>query len=172
MIRNFIAWVLLFVLLAFLCGLVTSGPLNDLVYSRVLVPLNVSEGDSARRALEQQFGVTFPASAADFMRANRGDDAYWIQISATPQELPALFRGSPLVTCRFAWQDNYRPVFELPRILSATEQARLTWWLSGSPTQGPHLGGECTGTDYRIFRAFVDQSNSGRWVMYMEVVRT
>jgi hypothetical protein len=171
MVRNFIAWVLLLVILAFLCGLISAGPLNDFAYSRVLAPLSVQEGQAAKTAMEQQFGTALPASASDFYRANRGDQAYWLRLSVSPNELPAVFRGSSRVTCRFAWQDRYRPVFEFDRELSAAEQARIAWWTTTATGVTAYIGGECTGTDYRIFRAFVDQSNSSRWTLYMEIVQ-
>ncbi len=171
MVRSFIAWVLLFVLLAYLCGLISAGPLNDFAYSRVLAPLSVAEGPTAKTALEQQFGTALPASASDFHRANRGDQVYWIRVSVSPSELPTVFRGSSQVTCRFAWQDRYRPVFEFERELSASEQAQVAWWTTAATGITAYIGGECTGTDYRIFRAFVDQSNSTRWTLYMEIVQ-
>jgi hypothetical protein len=171
MIRSFIAWVLLFVLLAFLCGLISAGPLNDFAYSRVLAPLNVTEGAAAKTSMEQQFGTALPASAADIHRANRGDEFYWLRLSVSPAELPAVFRGSSSVTCRFAWQDRYRPVFEFDRSLNAGEQAQMAWWTAEAAGITAYIGGECTGTDYRIFRAFVDQSNSTRWILYMEIVQ-
>ncbi len=171
MVRNFIAWVLLLVLLAFLCGLISAGPLNDFAYSRVLAPLSVQEGQAAKAAMEQQFGTTLPASASDFHRASRGDQAYWLRLSVSLNELPLVFRGSSQVTCHFAWQDRYRPVFEFDRELSAAEQARLAWWTTEGTGITAYIGGECTGTNYRIFRAFVDQSNNSRWTMYMEIIQ-
>jgi hypothetical protein len=170
MIRSFVAWVLLFVLLAYLCGLITAGPLNELAYTRVLAPLSVVEGDAAKRAIEQQFSTSLPGTAADFAHAHRGDEAYWLRVSVNPQELPRIFQGSGFLTCRFAWQDRYRPVFEFARELSSGEQNRIGWWPTRAAPSA-YIGGECTGTDYRIFRAFVDQSNATRWTMYLEIVQ-
>ena len=171
MIRNFVAWVIFFVLLAYLCGLISAAPLNELAYTRVLAPLTVLEDQAARRALQQQFDTPFPASASGFYRANRGDEAYWIRVSVSPQELPELFRGSEFITCRFPWQDRYRPVFEFSRELSEAEEVDLSWWSPSDATISAYVGGECTGTDYRIFRAFVDQTDRSQWTMYMEIIR-
>lgn len=171
MVRSFIAWVLLFVLLAYLCGLVSSAPLNELAYSQVLAPLSVLEGDAARRALEQQFGTPLPASASDVFRASRGDEAYWLRLSVSRDDFANAFRGSNFITCRFPLQDRYRPVFEFERTLSSAEQAQINWWTPTASSITAYVGGECTGSDYRLFRFFVDQSGPTRWTLYMEVVR-
>ena len=172
MIRSFVAWVLLFVLLAFLCGLISAGPLNELAYTRVIAPLSVLEGETARQALEKQFSTSFPVSANSFYRANRGDEAYWLRVSVSSQDLTAVFRGSSFVTCHFAWQDKYRPVFEFGRELSTGEQAQVSWWVTpDTASSGAYIGGECTGTNYRIFRAFVDQSTGAQWTLYMEIIQ-
>jgi hypothetical protein len=170
MIRSFIAWVLLFILLAFLCGLIAAGPLNEFAYSSVLAPLSVVEGDAARRALEQQFGTPFPPSASDFYRANRGDEAYWLRLSVANSEMSRVFLNSRFITCRFPLQDRYRPNFEFQR-LSDADKSQMPWWQAANAGASAHIGAECTGSDYRLFRIFVDQSNTARWTLYMEIIR-
>jgi hypothetical protein len=171
MIRSFVAWVLLFVLLAFLCGLIAAGPLNDLAYSQVLAPLNVVDGEAAKSALEQQFGTPLPISATDLYRANRGDEAYWLRLSVARDDMGNVFRGSSRITCRFPLQDRYRPIFEFSRVLSDAEQSRVNWWTPTNSAITAYVGGECTGSDYRMFRIFVDQTNSTRWTLYMEIIK-
>lgn len=171
MIRSFVAWVLLFVLLAFLCGLIASGPLNDFAYTRVLAPLSVAEGQNARRALEEQFGTPLPDSVTEVYRANRGDEAYWLRVNLARDDVGNLFRGSAFITCRFPLQDRYRPIFEFARELTDGEKSRVPWWTPTDATISNYVGGECTGSDYRIFRIFIDQTSSTRWTLYMEIMQ-
>ncbi len=170
MIRNFLGVLLLFVLLAFICGLLSSGPLADLVQGSI-APLGVDEGSAAQQAMVQQFGKDFPPSASDFYRAARGDQADWLRVSVAPNEINQLFGGSAFFTCHFPLQPAYRPVFEFSRVLNATDQARMTWWDPNNTSIGTYSGGECTGSDYRFFRMFVDQTSPARWTFYMEVIR-
>jgi hypothetical protein len=171
MIRNFLGILLLFILLSFICGLISAGPLSNLAQDTMFAPLSAVEAQAAQQALSSQFGKTFPSSASDFYRANQGDSAYWLRISVAPNEINQLFGGSNFFTCRFPLQPNFRPVFEFSRLLDGQEQARLGWWTPADASIRTYSGGECTGTDYRLFRMFVDQSNPSRWTVYMEVVR-
>src|SRR5690349_19140644 len=167
---SIIGWVILAILIAFICGLVLAVPFQGFAESNVLATFSTVDGDAAKGALQQQFGIVFPASVTDFHRANKGDKAYWIQFRLPREALNNLFGDSPFMTCNFPLQSNYRPVFEVGRLLGADQQVRMSWW---NPTSAAtYVGGECTGTDYKIFRMFTDVTNSTQWVFYMEVVRT
>jgi len=171
MIRNFFGILLLFILLSFICGLISAAPLSNLAQDTMLAPLSAVEAQAAQQAVAQQFGQTFPASAGDFYRANQGDNAYWMRASVAPAEINQLFGGSSFFTCRFPLQPNFRPVFEFSRLLDAAEQTRLPWWTPNDSSIRTYSGGECTGSDYRLFRMLVDQSSANRWTVYLEVVR-
>lgn len=165
-----VGWGLLFVILAFICGLIASVPLRSLAENNFLQAFGVLEGDTARRAIEQQFGISFPATATDFHRANRGDVAYWIQFRIPPSGLSGLFSGSAFKTCADPLENGQRPTFDYDRLLDAGQRSRTAWWNPGS-TQS-FAGGECTGPDYKIFRQFADTSNGSLWTYYLEVVRS
>jgi hypothetical protein len=172
MIRNVLAWIILFILIAYICGLVSSAPLNNLAQTVVFAPLSVNQGDVAAQSLGSQFGQSFPPSATGFFRASQGDQALWIRVSVAPNEINRLFGGSAFFTCRFPLQPAYRPVFEYERLLTTEEQAATSWWTPNATSIRTFSGGECTGTDYRFFRMFVDQTSSSQWTLYMEVVRS
>jgi len=166
---SIIGWVVLAILVAFICGLVLSVPLRGFAEENVLATFSVVDDEAAKGALQQQFGIVFPTSVTGFHRANKGDSAYWIQFRLPREALNNLFRGSSFMTCNFPLQANYKPVFEFSRLLSADQQTRMSWWTPNSA--GTYVGGECTGTDYKMFRMFTDVTNSTQWVFYMEVVR-
>lgn len=165
-----VGWVLLFVILAFICGLIASVPLRSVAETNFLQAFGTVDGDQARRAIEAQFGITFPAEATDFHRANRGDRAYWIQFRIPPNRLSGLFSGSTFKTCADPLEDNQRPTFDYDRLLDAGQRTRTAWW-NPMGTQS-FAGGECTGSDYKIFRQFADTSNGSAWIYYLEVVRS
>jgi hypothetical protein len=165
-----IGWIVLAILVAFICGLVMSVPLRGFAEENVLATFSVLDGEAAKSALQQQFGIVFPPSVTEFHRANKGDKAYWIQFRLPREALNNLFRGSSYMTCTFPLQSNYRPVFEYGRLLGSEQQVRMSWWTPNNA--GTYVGGECTGTDYKIFRMFTDVTNSAQWVFYMEVVQT
>ncbi|MBZ0289211.1 MAG: hypothetical protein K8I30_16445 [Anaerolineae bacterium] len=164
-----VGWVIFFIIVAFICGLIASVPLRGFAENQFLQAFSVSEGESARRLVEQQFGKTFPNTATEFHRANRGDQAYWIQFKIPPQGLQGLFSGSSFMTCTYPLEDSYRPTFEFDRLLSVQDRTRLQWW--NPDVARVYVGGECTGRDYKIFRMFADSTNPNLWTFYMEVVR-
>lgn len=167
---RWIGWIIVGVIIVFLCGLLSALPLTSFIENNLLAPFGVQTGADAQRALERQFSISFPGGVADYRRASWGDRAYWLQFKTNPQNLSAIFRGSPYMTCQFPLVDNFRPVFEFDRILNAQQRLRMDWWNPASARS--HTGGECTGTDYKIFRMFADTTNPELWTFYMEVVRT
>ncbi len=164
-----IGWVVLAILVAFICGLVVSVPLRSFADDNVLATFNSIDGEAARSALQQQFGIVFPTSVTEFHRANKGDKAYWIQLRLAREALNNLFKDSQYMTCTFPLQSNYIPVFEYARLLGPEQWARMSWWTPNNAAT--FVGGECTGTDYKIFRMFTDVTNSSQWIFYMEVVQ-
>jgi hypothetical protein len=166
---RWIGWVIVGLILVFICGLVSSAPIILFIENTIIAPFTSQEGGDAQRAMERQFGITFPAGAADYRRASLGNRAFWFQFRIAPTALRGLLRDSPFLTCSFPLMDNYRPVFEFDRLLSAEQRNRMSWW---NPAEArSFVGGECTGTDYRLFRFFADSSSANLWTLYMEVVR-
>lgn len=163
-------WALIALLLVFLCGLLVSAPLTTFLQGNVLQSYNVRQGADAQRSIQQLFGVSLPANATEFRYANLGDRAYWIQFRMNPQSLNGAFRGSPFLTCTFPLVDNYRSTFDFYRLLNSGQQSQASWWQPRNATS--FTGGECTGSDYKIFRMFADTGNPGQWIFSMEVVRT
>ncbi len=166
---RWIGWVILGVIIVFLCGLITALPLSNFVQNSLLAQFSMQNDAEAQRALERQFSISFPANVTEYHRAHWGDRAYWLQFRTTPQNLTTIFRGSPYLTCRFPLVDNFRPVFEFDRLLNAQQRLNMSWW--NPDAARTFTGGECTGTDYKIFRFFADTSSANSWVFYMEVVR-
>ncbi|MBZ0294845.1 MAG: hypothetical protein K8L99_19950 [Anaerolineae bacterium] len=163
-------WALIAMLFVFLCGLLAAAPMSTFLQNNVLQFFTVREGTDAQRSIQQLFGVNLPANATNFHYANLGDQGYWIQFSMNPQSLNGAFRGSPFLTCVFPLVDNYRPTFDFYRMLNGTRQNQASWWQPRSANS--YTGGECTGSDYKIFRMFADTGNPGQWTFSMEVVRT
>jgi hypothetical protein len=165
-----IGWVILAILVAFICGLVVSVPLRGFAEDNVLATFSTIDGETAKGALQEQFGIVFPTSVTEFHRASKGDKAYWIQFHLSREALNNLFKDSPYMTCDFPLQSNYKPVFEYARLLGPEQWVRMSWWTPNNAAT--YVGGECTGTDYKIFRMFTDVTNSTQWIFYMEVVQT
>jgi hypothetical protein len=163
-------WFIVFVIIAFICGFVSSGPLGSYIQNNLTDRFSVVSGDQARNTVQNMFGISFPASATDFYRANRGDNAWWVQFRIPPANLGGLFRNSGFMTCTYPLQDNYKPIFQYEHILSSTERSQTSnWWTPD--TARSFVGGECTGRDYKMFRMFADTSNPNLWTFYMEIVR-
>jgi hypothetical protein len=160
--------VLLAVLLAFICGLFSYLPVMDFAAQNVLERFNAVSGDTARRAIEVQFGVTLPASVDDVRRANLGDSAYWFRLDAPREAMSGLFRGSAYLTCNFPLQTNYRPTFQFPVLAPPEQRAAMNWWNPDIVTS--FVGGECTGTDYKLFRMFISTEGT-TWTLYLEIVQ-
>jgi hypothetical protein len=170
-LRNFSALVLLFVLLAYICGLISFGALNDYISERTEPQLTSVEGFSAEAAVESRFNRDLPSSATDVYQSSEGDRYYWLRFTVNRPDVNNLFSGSQFITCRFPLQANYRPIFEFDRVLTAAEQAALSWWTPDSETVRVFSGGECTGTDYRFFRMFMDFTDAQRVTVFMEVAQ-
>ncbi len=154
----------------FLCGVLAAVPMTNFVQSNILNTFRSREGAEAQRAIQSLAGITFPTSATEFHYANWGDSAYWIQFRVPPQALSGLFGGSGFLTCNFPLVDNYRPTFDFERVLSAQQRTAAAWWNPETVTR--YTGGECTGSDYKIFRMFADTSSSAGWLFYMEIIRS
>ena len=169
-LRNISALVLLFILLAYICGLVSFGALSDYVRERT-EPLTTFVGQSAESSVENRFSRALPASATDIFEGSEGGRYYWLRFTVGQSDVNNLFQGSPFITCRFPLQPNYRPVFEFNRVLSVEERAVMDWWTPDGGTTTNYSGGECTGTDYRIFRMFMDFSQGQRITVYLEVAQ-
>lgn len=156
-------------LLAFSCGLVFSAPFNDFFANNVTQPFRIFTGTEAAQALQRELGITLPASTADHHFAYQGGRRYWIRMQISSSDLNGLFRGSSFLTCNFPLQDNFRPVFEHGRILNSEQLLLTNWWTP--ETARVYIGGECTGTDFKIFRMFSDTGNPQAWVFYLEVIQ-
>lgn len=169
MILRTIGWGLFFLLLAFICGLLFSSPINTFFENNVTQPFSALVGEEAAQAMQNTLGITLPASSTGYYFANQGSRRYWIRMQLGPSDLNGLFRGSSFLTCNFPFQDNFRPVFEWDRLLDANQRVLISWW---SPQDArSYIGGECTGTDYKIFRMFTDTTNAQGWIFYMEVIQ-
>lgn len=160
--------ILLAILLAFICGLFSYAPITDFAAQNVLTTFNVVDGTTARRAVDLQFGITLPATVTETYRAAVGDSAFWYRITAPREAMSGLFRGSAFLTCNFPLQNNYRPHFQFPQIISPNQRGQMIWWNPETATS--FIGGECTGSDYKIFRMFINTSGT-LWTLYLEVVR-
>lgn len=169
MILRTIAWGIFFLLMAFICGLIFSSPLNDFIENNVTQSFQVTTGTDAAQALQNTLGITLPTSSDDHHFAFQGNRRYWIRFQLGPSDLNGLFRGSPFLTCNFPLQDNYRPVFEHDRLLDSNQRLLTNWWTP--ETARSYIGGECTGTDFKIFRMFADTGNSQAWVFYLEAIQ-
>ncbi len=170
-LRNISALVLLFVLLAYICGLISFGALSDYIRERTEPQLVSFEGQSAAAAVASEFRSSLPGSATDIFQSREGDRYLWLRFTVARADANNLFAGSQFITCQFPLQDQYRPIFEFSRVLTAEEQAALTWWTPESDTIRNYIGGECTGSDYRFFRMFMDLTRSGQVTVYMEVAQ-
>ena len=169
--RNILGIGLLLIFLAYACGVITTLVANSASPGFLFLrAYTVQEGDAARAALESQLGVQFPALAHNFNRADISGRATWMHFVLTPNDLDGLFRG--YMTCEFPLRDNFLPTFDFNRLLNADQRAQLAWWRPAGNDFTSGAGGECTGSDYRLFRLFVDRSQPENWQVYLEVVVT
>lgn len=158
-------------LLAYVCGIVTTlvaeSASPGLMFLRAF---NIEEGDAARQALENELNIQFPASAHNFHRASISGRATWMHFVIDKDDLGGLFHG--FMTCQFPLRDNFLPTFEFNRLLDAGQRQQLDWWQPAGNDFRSGAGGECTGSDYRLFRMFVDRSQPETWRVFVEVVVT
>ena len=167
---RFALGILIGLVVAYFCGVVTvivaMNTSPDLVFLRAY---SLQEGDQARRALEDQLNVEFPASASEFHRADLGGKATWMRFNIARNDLPRMFSG--FMTCQFPLRDDFLPNFEYDRLLTPQQQQEtLAWWQPADDSIRSGAGGECTGSDYRIFRVFADRTDPETWEVFLEVV--
>jgi hypothetical protein len=169
--RNILGIGVLVVFLAYACGIITTLIANSTSPGFLFLRAFVSEeGDAARRSLENQLGFQFPASAHNFHRADISGKATWMHFVIDKDDLGGLFRG--YMTCEFPLRDNALPTFEFNRLLNGDQRLQLAWWQPAGNDFRSGAGGECTGSDYRLFRLFVDRSQPEDWLVFLEVVVT
>ena len=167
--RNILGVGVLLIILAYACGIITSLVANSaspgLLFLRAFT---ISEGDIAKRALESELRITFPPSAHDFRRAHISDTATWMHFTVDQGQLDGLFEN--YMTCEFPLWENAMPHFEFNRLLSGDQRLQMAWWQPAGDNFTSGAGGECTGSDYRIFRIFVDRSRPDNWDVFLETV--
>jgi hypothetical protein len=56
-------------------------------------------------------------------------------------------------------------------VLTQEEQSAMPWWAPDDEAVRNYSGGECTGSDYRFFRMFMDFTQGNQVTVYMEVAR-
>lgn len=168
---RFAIGVLVALVVAYFCGALTIVIANSASPNFAFMrAYGMQVDEQAQQALQSQLNVQFPSSASNFFRADLSGVATWMRFDIDPNQMNGLFAG--FMTCDFPLRDNYLPNFEFERLLSGAQQQELrSWWRpAGDESFRAGVGGECTGSDYRMFRMFADQSNPQRWQVFMEVV--
>jgi hypothetical protein len=168
---RFAVGILIALIVAYFCGVLTIVVANsaspDFAFMR---GFSVQVDEQAQGALDGQLNVQFPATASNFYRADLSGKATWMRFDINPNDISGLF--SAFMTCDFPLRDGYLPNFEFGHVLNGGQQLEISsWWQpAGDASFRAGVGGECTGSDYRMFRMFADQSNNQFWQVFMEVV--